>query len=146
MNLRSVVRKSIVAMSPAVLLVALVLATLTQPSTAYAQARFEIPLKVSDGVDSTFIYFGLLPGADFCINSADSINGHAETFLPPVPPSGVFDTRFVWPRSGGNAACFDQGSASDYRPFTSTAQRDTFKFKTQLGTGAALVASWPAGL
>jgi hypothetical protein len=146
MNLRAVVRKSIVAMSPAVLLVALVLATLMQPSTAFAQARFEIPLQISDGVDSTILYFGLLPGANFCINSADSLNGHVETFLPPAPPSGVFDTRLVWPRTGSNAACFDQGSSSDYRPFNSSSQRDTFKIKSQLGTGAAMVASWPAGL
>jgi hypothetical protein len=146
MSQRSVVRKFFVAQSPAVLLVALVVATLMQSAPVFAQARFEVPLKVSDGVDSTFLYFGLIPGANYCINDADSLNGHVETFLPPMPPSGVFDARLVWPRTGSGAACFDQGSPSDYRPSISSAQRDTFKMKSQLGTGAAVIASWPAGL
>lgn len=108
--------------------------------------RFEVPVIVSDGVESDTLYFGILPVANFCIVGSDSINGHVEYFLPPVPPKGVFDARLVWPRSGTNFPCFDQGAPYDYRPYTSSTQRDTFRVRSQVGTGTTMVLSWPAGL
>lgn len=120
---------------------------LTSISGGLAQQGFEIPVTVTDGVESQTEYFGVLPNGNFCIVGSDSINGHSEYFLPPVPPEGVFDTRLVWPRSGSNLACFDQGSWFDYRSYVSSAQRDTFRVRSQRGpVGVSLIASWPAGL
>jgi hypothetical protein len=113
---------------------------------AGAQNRFSIPLSVTDGVDTYTLYFGIVQGANFCVVESDSVNGHAEYFLPPMPPSGVFDARLVWLRTGTNAACFDQGTLCDFRPYVSLTQRDTFRIKAQLGSGAAMVVSWPASI
>jgi hypothetical protein len=115
-------------------------------SLADAQPRFEIPLTVTDDSVTYVLHFGILPAANFCISLADSINGHAEEFLPPEPPEGVFDTRFKWPRAGTNIPCFDQGSPCDFRPYTSTTQRDSFRVRIQLGQGSRMILSWPAGL
>ena len=128
------------------LAVLLILVSLASFSTVFAQ-QFEIPLAVTDGANSTVLYFGFFPGANLCINPADSLNGHAEAFLPPPPPGGVFDARFVAARAAGALTCYDQGSSVDFRPpnfFVSG--KDTFKVFTQIGTGAAVTASWPAGL
>jgi hypothetical protein len=113
---------------------------------ANAQYRFSIPLTVTDGVDTYTLYFGIVPGANFCVVESDSVNGHAEYFLPPMPPSGVFDARLVWPRTGTNATCFDQGTLCDFRPYASMSQRDTFRIKAQLGSGSAMVVSWPSNI
>jgi hypothetical protein len=123
-----------------------VLLTLVAANESFAQLRFAIPLTVTDGVDTYTLYFGIVQGANFCVVESDSVNGHAEYMLPPMPPSGVFDARMVWPRGGSNAACFDQGTLSDFRPFVSWAQRDTFRMKAQLGAGAVMLVSWPSNL
>ena len=118
-------------------------------ATVGAQVRFEVPLMITDGIEADTLYFGILPGAVFGISPSDSINGHSEFELPPFPPTGVFETRFVWPRSGGSPeppAGFGQGSPNDYRPFLTATQRDTFRAKCQLGQGVAMMLSWPAGL
>ena len=118
----------------------------TLAASGLAQPKFSVPITVNDGQSSLVIYLGILPTGNFCIVPADSMNGHAEYFLPPVPPAGVFDARFLWPRTGSNPACFDQGSFSDFRPYTSAAQRDTFRLQGQLGNGSTMVISWPANL
>ena len=112
-------------------------------STALAQTpHFALPLTVTDGTASYVLALGIVPNTNFCIVETDSINGLAELFLPPTPPSGVFDARFVWPRSGSNPVCFDQGSPYDFRPYTSATQKDTFRVKCQLGVGTTMVFSW----
>ncbi len=115
-------------------------------ATILAQPRFTVPLIVSDGTDADTASFGIAPGVNFCIQQTDSVNGLLEDFLPPAPPGGIFDTRFIWPRTGSNLVCFDQGSPNDFRPFTSAAQKDTFRVKNQLGVGTAMILSWPANL
>jgi hypothetical protein len=124
----------------------LILLTLASVSSVFAASRFFVPLKVVCAPDSATVYFGILPTANFCIVETDSLSGHQEYFLPPVPPSGIFDTRFVWPRTGSNLVCFDQGAPADFRPFTGIAQRDTFRVKTQFGAGTVLVLRWPTNL
>jgi hypothetical protein len=115
-------------------------------SILVAQPRFEVPITSTDDVNSQTHYFGILQVANTCVALTDSINGHVETFWPPVPPSGVFDARYVWPRSGSNQGCYDQGTPHDFRPFTSYAQRDTFKIASQMGSGSTIILSWPSGL
>ncbi len=107
--------------------------------------EFEVPLTISDGVDSMTMYFGILPTANICI-VGDSYNGHIETLLPPLPPGGIYDTRLISPRAAQAATCYDQGSLVDFRPFISSAQLDTFRVKTQYGSGSTLTATWPSGL
>jgi hypothetical protein len=109
-----------------------------------AQPRFEVPLTVTDGVMTQILYFGILPGGQYCIDGSDSINGHIEQFF--IPPEGsVFDARFVRPRIEVYP-CFDQGSPCDFRPFISVIQKDTFRVKSQLGIGTTMLFSWPANL
>ncbi len=131
-----------------ILLSVVTVVSLTLVTNVCAQPRFEIPLTVSDGAITQTVYFGILPQADPCINSQDSINGHIELFLPgPPPPSGSVEARFVWPRSGSGNVCFDQGSQCDYRPFSAYTQRDTFRVNIFPGVTAPPVSiSWPAGL
>jgi len=127
--------------SIAVVIVSLLLAA---GPTASAQVRFLVPLTLTDSLVTSTVWFGFLPSANFCIQTSDSINGHAEEFQPPPPPSGVFDARFVWPRSGSNSACFDQGTLVDIRPYTANTQRDTLRVKMQIGDGTIKKISWPS--
>lgn len=107
------------------------------------QPRFLVSFLLSDGNQVDTMYLGIKSTAQFCIVT-DSINARYEEFLPPPPPTGVFDSRFVWPRTGTNPACFDQGSKVDIRPFTALTQRDTFRIKMQLGDSATKTIRWNA--
>jgi len=138
---------------PLSVLLALIMLALV-PTVLAQQVRFEVPLTISDDTTTATLHFGIIPDAVFGLRfgaglPTDSINGHEEIEFPPLPPDGVFDARFVWPRNPPNPdppAGFGQGSPNDYRPFTILAQRDTFRVRSQLGAGIRLVASWPAGL
>jgi hypothetical protein len=112
-----------------------------------AQQAIEVPLFITDGVDSMTIRFGILPGGHFCLVPSDTLNGHVEFTIPVLPPTGTFDVRFVWPRPGSNASCFDQGGWYDYRPRTGLFERDTFKLFLMMGTlGTGMRCYWPGGL
>jgi hypothetical protein len=126
-----------------VVLVSISIASITQ---TVAQPRFEVPLKVTDGVAAETLYFGFFPGAHYCFDPADTLNGHGEGDLSPFPPSGIFEARFVRPRSGPNDSCVIGGSSCDFRPPASSTQRDTFRLKCQLGSGTTMIILWPAGL
>jgi hypothetical protein len=102
-------------------------------SHSFAQPQIEVPLRVTDGSAVQMIYFGIESRGFGC----------CEFELPPIPPEGVFDTRFICPRIVDTCG----SSWRDIRPFTSTVQRDTFRFRTQMsGVGTILFASWPSGL
>jgi hypothetical protein len=124
-------------------------------STGLAQfQQFEVPLYITDDSASYQLYFGILNDAVFGLRfgvglPTDSINGRMELEFPPIPPEGIFDARFVWPRGGVSPEPpigFGQGGPHDYRPYVSATQRDTFRVRAQLGAGNRIVASWPAGL
>jgi hypothetical protein len=125
--------------------ITLVLVSIISITRATAQPPFEVPLRVTDGWNTDTLYFGILPGADPCINWRDCLNGHCEILLPPPPPGGFFYARFIAPL-GRPPVCYDQGSLCDYRPFTSAAQKDTFRVTTQLGGGTTMTLCWPDGL
>lgn len=125
--------------------VLLTLVSLASLSTVLAQPNFELPLTVTDGANTYTLYIGVFPGAHFGVDPADVFGTHAESELPPPPPTGVFDARMVFPRTGvdpGPPAGFGQGTLYDYRPYLSLAQADTFKGKNQVGTGTGIVVSW----
>ncbi len=105
----------------------------------FAQAAVNIPITVSDttGV-STILSFGLTPTAT---DGIDASLGEAP--LPPLPPTGVFDARFLIP-STTDASLNDyrQGTASN---FTGT-KVHTLQYQVGLGTKITLSWNLPAGV
>ncbi|MBI4548539.1 MAG: T9SS type A sorting domain-containing protein [Ignavibacteriae bacterium] len=75
--------------------------------------------------------FGVHTAATKCL---DRSLGELE--VPPMPPSGQMETRFM-------AGCFGEGTYIDLRPFSSSTQIDTYtvKFQTE-GDGHPLNISW----
>lgn len=95
-----------------------------------AQVR-EMSFAVSDGRVSVILCFGLAPGA------TDSIDeGFGETEIPPAPPPGVFDARFV-------CAAFGQGMMRDLRRGdASTAGVRMHEISLQAGDGNPITVGW----
>lgn len=122
--------------------------TLVSAATTVGQVvRFDVPIYVTDGIERDTLYFGIIPNGTFCVADTDCVNGRCEFLLPPPPPTGVFDVRFVWPRPGSGGDCFDQGTWFDYRPFISATQRDTFRVRNQMSdNGTMKLLTWPANL
>ncbi|MFI5252975.1 MAG: T9SS type A sorting domain-containing protein [Bacteroidota bacterium] len=86
----------------------------------------KIPLTYSDSSGiAKQLWFGVHPNATMCVDSA-----LGEFVLPPPPPYGTLDVRFVDPRFGG-LPCFGNGLATDLRPFTNPAQADTYQVAMQ---------------
>jgi hypothetical protein len=81
--------------------------------------------------------FGIHTHATYCLDEE-----FGEALLPPAPPSGVFDLRFVDIRSG-TAACMENGMYLDMRKYVNSAQQDTYKLKFQPGNCSyPLTFSW----
>jgi hypothetical protein len=96
----------------------------------------ELSLTVSDGAGGTQeLKFGLDPVAT---DTIDTPLGEAE--LPPPPPIGVFDTRFI----GSDIAVeIGQGLVKDYRQGDSTTVGTrVHEILYQVGTGTAITVSW----
>jgi hypothetical protein len=104
-----------------------------------------VPLIISDSEETDSLFFGVHPEATFCTDTA-----LGEYPLPPVPPTGVFDVRFVNPR-GENNLCFDQGLKVDLRPLMfclpepCTLQVDTYlvRFQPSLDGERMMFVRWP---
>jgi hypothetical protein len=111
-------------------------------SASTAGTQFEVPLTITDGIQSRILYFGLNSGMSRCVSSSDGVNGHYEGELPPFPPAGAFESRFVWFAAGSDPGCFGQGTPYDYRPVISSTQIDTFRVNSQPGIGSAISVSW----
>lgn len=127
--------------------VRLVFAITASTTVILAQPRFEVPLTITNGSDRCTRHFGILPGAHFCPHPSDTLNGHCECEPGPHPPVGFEGTLFTWPRSDVGDECFYQGVFNDYRPFTSYAQRDTFRLDVRrLWLTPTVIVSWPSGL
>ncbi len=54
-----------------------------------AQPRFDIPLTITDGVDTWTMRWGFFPGAHYCIDLQDSMNGRVEFEEGRGPPLGL---------------------------------------------------------
>lgn len=117
-----------------------------------SQTAFYMPLKINEsgaGTGTGTIWFGVHPSATGCIDAAGTLNFDdglkmLEYELPPAPPLGNFDVRFM----DFDASCpLTEGIKYDIRKYNAATQADTFKIKLQLGTGIRpYVFSWPAGL
>ena len=82
------------------------------------------------------VQFGVHLDATYCVDM-----NLGESFMPPLPPPGGGDIRFVNPR--GQDSCMDLGISNDFRPFTSIAQIDTYKVSLQPDTlGFPVTVRW----
>lgn len=103
-------------------------------SATFAQ-QINIPIRVTDGVASDTVRFGLDPIA------TDGIDASLNEFeLPPTPPSGIFDARFV---GDGIGIPIGQGMKRDYREGgTNTSGQRIHRLKYQVGSGSTIRLSW----
>lgn len=119
----------------------LLLVAMSQFASAQTLAK-DIPLLVTDGVDVQELRFGLAPKAT---DGIDAELGEAE--LPPIPPAGVFDARFIGTDIG--ISQLGQGTAKDYRTgnavFSGT---KTHELSYQVGAGTVIKIIWnlPSGV
>lgn len=102
-------------------------------------AGFSIPLLVRDhGTGSGVIRFGVNVSATGCIDPA-----LGEYELPPPPPTGDFDVRFISPELS-DLMCLGQGVNLDLHRYDSSSQRDVYVFTVQPGPGGyPITISWP---
>lgn len=107
------------------------------------EVSFKVPLTATNAgnANTKDIYFGGHRNATYCI---DTDLGESE--LPPSPPSGVFDVRFIDSRSANK--CMGEGMELDLREWSTTAAiKDTIRVKFQPGDpGYPVTFSWPANL
>ncbi len=97
-----------------------------------------VPLTITQVANTAADTFGVANGATYCL---DPLLGESE--LPPKPPTGVFDVRFVDHR---DTLCMGQGQRLHLQLPDSTVL-DTFQLAFQKGDGAYnFNVSWPAGL
>jgi hypothetical protein len=103
---------------------------------ARAQAM-DIAITINDGTSSgtKILNFGIDPAAT---DGIDAALGESE--LPPTPPAGVFDARFIGTDIGKNLG---QGLARDYRQGTVTAKvTHVHELAYQLGAGTVITIIW----
>lgn len=117
------------------------LLTATQFANAQTLAR-DVSLTVSDGAGGMQeLRFGLAPTAT---DGIDAALGESE--LPPLPPTGVFDARFI---GADINVQLGQGVAKDYRAGAANfTGMKTHEISYQLGTGTSATISWdlPGGV
>jgi hypothetical protein len=94
-----------------------------------------------NGAGRDTLWFGHDPAATYGLNTS-----LCEIELPPLPPGGVFDARWVniTGREGlDTPAGMGQGFTEDYRAYTSPAAIDTHRVRFQPGgDGAPFTLSW----
>ncbi len=102
----------------------------------------DIPITITDNSGGTQqLRFGLDPAAT---NGIDASLGESE--LPPPPPTGVFDARFIGDDIGIDLG---QGSLKDYRQGSSSFNGSKIhELRYQVGSGTTITISWnlPAGV
>ena len=109
------------------------------PAFVWCQSpQVSIPIIVSDQHTFQTLSFGYDPAA------TDALDGQfGELELPPLPPTGVFDARFLLPQS------YVTGTLRDYRSGSSPLTGSKIhRIKFQRGTGTTIVIRWdlPAGI
>lgn len=119
-----------------------------------AQGSFVLRLAVRDGdVGVDTLLFGRDPRGTYCLDTGpyydyEALRNFNEFELPPVPPAGIFDTRFGNNRSGlgGCQASNERGNGlrNDIRGIAQAA--DTFQVKFQVGGSGPITFNWQSGL
>ncbi|MBI1803725.1 MAG: hypothetical protein HYR77_04565 [Ignavibacteria bacterium] len=100
-------------------------------------ASWLIPLALAEtGPARDTIYFGIHPVATYGIDP-----GIGEFELPPPPPSGFFDCRFI--DCPSRPGLLGEGTRVNFLPFKDYKQVDTFKVRFQPGVGTyPMMLSW----
>jgi hypothetical protein len=98
--------------------------------------QVNIPISVSDGVRTKILYFGLDPTA------SDGIDTHLDEMeQPPLPPSGIFDARFVG--YDINIPELGEGVLKDYRNGSDTTKGQRIhEIRYQVGSGTTITISY----
>lgn len=98
--------------------------------------QININLNVSDGFRSKTLYFGLDPTA------TNGIDTHLDEMeQPPLPPSGIFDARFIG--YDINIPELGEGVLKDYRNGTDTTRGQYIhELRYQVGNGTTITISW----
>ncbi len=114
----------------------LILFLLVLSASLFAQ-EVDIQISVTDGVDTQVLNFGLDPTAT---DGIDAALGEQEQ--PPVPPSGIFDARFVGTNIGLGAQ-LGQGLLKDYRQGDGNLIGDrVHEISFQIGTGSGITINY----
>jgi len=97
--------------------------------------QINIPIRVTDGISSDTVKLGLDPTA------SDGIDAALNEFeLPPPPPTGIFDARFI---GDGIGIPIGQGLKRDYsNGSTGTSGTRVHRLKYQVGTGSTIRLNW----
>jgi hypothetical protein len=111
----------------------------TLTTTHIGPANWVVPLAINEtGPQHDTLYFGINPAATYGIDVAIG-----EFELPPMPPFGYFDARFVSSPTRPNT--IGEGLRIDFLPFVNYAHVDTFKVRFQPGFGIyPMLLSWSA--
>lgn len=119
-------------------------------SVLFGQASFSIQLLLKNSNLTDTLHLGVGPNNTFGVDDATTFGTFRDKMAPPLPPTPIFDARFVTPPGHSTIypAGFGSGMYTDYRGYTNATQIDTFLIKL---TGDYVdnnntVVSWPAGL
>lgn len=98
--------------------------------------QINIPLYVTDGIRTKILYFGLDPTA------TNGIDTHLDEMeQPPLPPTGIFDARFVG--YDINIPELGEGVLKDYRNGTDTTKGQYIhELRYQVGSGTSITIAW----
>ncbi len=140
-------RASTIRVLPLIFAVCALAANLAFPSFARNPASIDaarrlVPITVLDGGSGAGTdTFGVHDNGTYCVDGFLDPDLY-EALLPPLPPPGIFDVRFLEHRAG--SSCLDRGVRVHIQePF----KLDTFKLGIQAGEGGyPLTIRWPAGL
>ena len=119
-------------------------------SVLFSQASFSIPLLLKNADLTDTLRLGVGPNNTFGVDDAASFGLFRDKLAPPLPPTPVFDARFVTPPGHPTTypIGFGSGMYTDYRGYTAATQIDTFLIKLtgDYADNNNTVISWPSGL
>ena len=96
------------------------------PTQPVISQEFKIPINVSDGLNSAEIVIGVHAGG------LVEYNANLDTYAPPSPPQGIFDTRIII-----------NGEAYIQKILNNSLDEKIFPLKTQLSAGqSSMVLEW----
>ncbi|TAK57135.1 MAG: hypothetical protein EPO24_10215, partial [Bacteroidetes bacterium] len=128
----------------------LVLSSVSLFAQYNVRVKFPITVTANGGAFSNTLQFGFAPEAGYCVDSTHvpfaECDSALEMYLPPPPPGGILDARWVDSRSG-SGACLDQGISDNFHQAVSESQVDTFRLQFQpSSTGYPITISWLPGM
>jgi hypothetical protein len=116
----------------------------------FAQHTFSVPIIFANSSLTDTLRAGVGRYNTFGVDDADSLGIFKDKLAPPLPPTPIFDVRFV--TIPGHTTTYPQGlgtgTYSDFRGYTGDAQIDTFLVKLTgdyVDNNSTLI-SWPSGL